>query len=138
MLTLAQRLQEVLDAGHTRADLARFAGVTEAAVTHWMNGHTRSLKGVTTARLEQRTGFRAAWIASGRGPKLVAPSEQGDMLLPKEVELINALRLLTDDEREAHTKAIIEAARHNQAVVEQHLKRLAEADPSRVAKKRTL
>ena len=58
------------------------------------------------------------------------------MLLPKEVELINALRLLTDDERAAHTKAIIEAARHNQAVVDQHLKRLAEADPSRVAKKR--
>ncbi len=46
------------------------------------------------------------------------------MLLPKEVQLIQALRLLTDDEQAKHTAAIFDAARHNQAVLDQHLKRI--------------
>lgn len=131
MQSLAQRIQEVIDkTGMSQADIARAAGVTDAAVGFWLTGATHSLKGVTAAKLETKTGFRAAWLASGKGPKLAAPSEGGDMLLPKEVELIQALRLLTDAEQEAHFRAIVEAARHNQAVVAQHLKRQGLGGPT--------
>lgn len=111
----------------SKADLARAAGVTDAAVTFWLDGRTRSIKGETAARLETKTGFRAAWLASGRGPKLVAPSEKGDMLLPKEVEVIQALRELTDEERGRFMAQILHAASHNRAVIEQHLRRTGAA-----------
>jgi transcriptional regulator with XRE-family HTH domain len=130
MKTLAERIQHVLDeTGISKAELARAAGLTDAAVTHWLNGDTRSIKGATAAQLETKVGFRAAWLASGKGPKLVAPSEKGDMLLPKEVQVIEALRHLTAEEQERFIAAVTEAARHNQAVVAQHIARLA-SDPN--------
>lgn len=115
--------------GWLRADLARAAGVTEAAVTHWLNGDTRSLKGVTAAKLETKSGFRAAWLATGKGQKLVDASAEHDMLLPKEVELISALRDLTDEEQARFFEAITQAAQHNRAVVQQHMRRMKPAAP---------
>ena len=69
VMALKDRIHEILDAGHTKAGLARAAGVTAASVTHWVTGDTKEIKGETAARLQMATGFSAAWIATGKGPK---------------------------------------------------------------------
>lgn len=53
------------------ADMARAADVSKATVTFWLNGQTQSLKAGSAAALELATGYRANWLISGKGPKLV-------------------------------------------------------------------
>lgn len=64
--------------GMKPADLAREAGVTQAAVSQWLDGTTRSLKAEKAARIEAATGYRASWIVTGKGPKKTA--ESGDQV----------------------------------------------------------
>lgn len=59
------------------AELARATGVTNAAVTGWLNGATKSLKAATAAKIEAVTGYRAMWIVEGRGPERFAGAEIG-------------------------------------------------------------
>lgn len=53
----------------TPADIARATKKTESAVSQWLDGTTKSLKGETAAMLEVATGYRAAWITTGKGTK---------------------------------------------------------------------
>lgn len=81
-MSLQTRIQEILDAtGLTRAQLARAAGVTPAAVTQWLAGGSKEIKGPNAAGLEGITGYSAAWIATGKGPKKA--SQSNVLQLPK-------------------------------------------------------
>lgn len=137
MSTLAERINEILQStGLSQAELARAAGVTEPAVVHWLSGNTHSLKGVVAARIEATTGFRAAWVASGKGQKLISPSQEEDMLLPREVELITALRQLSPQQQEAFLAKIREEVERNQEIVASAMQRLGVPDPLRRSPKR--
>lgn len=72
-MALSDRIQEILDAGFSRADLARFAGVTPAAVTHWLNGSTKEIASRAAAGLQKETRYNAVWISTGTGAKQLAP-----------------------------------------------------------------
>jgi SOS-response transcriptional repressor LexA len=67
---LSDRIKEAMG-GLKPAELARAADVTNAAVTMWLDGSTKSLKAETANKIEMATGYRAAWIVTGKGPKLV-------------------------------------------------------------------
>ncbi|WP_233575581.1 S24 family peptidase [Noviherbaspirillum saxi] len=69
MSTLAQRIQELIDAGHTQIELARAAGVTKGATNQWLNGGIKSIKLEYAQGLEALTGFSAEWLVTGRGEK---------------------------------------------------------------------
>jgi SOS-response transcriptional repressor LexA len=71
---LKERIREAMGK-MSAADLARAAGVTPGAVTQWLDGTTKSLRAEKAARLEVATGYRAAWIVTGKGPKLVRQEE---------------------------------------------------------------
>lgn len=103
-MTLAQRIKEAMGV-MSPADLARAAKVTPGAVTQWLDGTTKSLRAEKAAALEAATGFRATWIATGRGPKRIdeaeAPGFQLDALNPEERELLQNYRdMLADDQQE--------------------------------------
>lgn len=68
---LAERIREAMGS-RTAAELARLVKVTPASVTFWLDGTTKSLKAETAAVLEAATGYRAQWIVTGKGPKLVS------------------------------------------------------------------
>jgi transcriptional regulator with XRE-family HTH domain len=71
-MPLKDRIAEAIegaDPPRSKADIARACGVTNAAVTHWLNGDTTSLKADTALALEGATGYRALWILTGRGTK---------------------------------------------------------------------
>jgi phage repressor protein C with HTH and peptisase S24 domain len=69
--TLAERVQIVVDAGYTQAQLARLAKVSTSAVTQWLNGGTKTLKAEVALALQRGTGFSADWLVSGKPPQKV-------------------------------------------------------------------
>ena len=75
-MSLKDRIQELIDAGHTRAALARFAEVSPGAVTQWLSGDTKAIKSEVAARLQLRTGFSAVWLSTGRGHKRIDSQQQ--------------------------------------------------------------
>lgn len=72
-MALKDRIQELVDAGHSKSELARAAKKSPAAVTHWLNGATLEIKSDSAAGLQALTGFNAVWIATGKGPKKSGP-----------------------------------------------------------------
>ena len=69
-MSLKDRVKEAMDdAGISAADLARATKSTNAAVTFWLNGQTKTLKGEKAAMIETATGYNAQWIISGKGEK---------------------------------------------------------------------
>lgn len=76
-MALNERIQEIVDAGFSRAQIARAAGTTAAAVTHWLTGNSKKIKSESAAGLQMVTGFSAIWIATGKGPKKAGNVEPG-------------------------------------------------------------
>jgi predicted transcriptional regulator len=130
MSTLAERLAEVMRVRElNRTALAKAARVTQAAVTHWLNGTTPAIDGSKALNLEVATGFRAQWISAGRGERLVAPSAQDDMLQPREIELVNAYRQLSEEEQAELLTKVAAAAERNKRLVTRALE-AAGVDPA--------
>ncbi len=68
MNALKERLAHAL--GHRRlraADLARAIGRTESAVSQWLNGETKSMRGNNLMAVCAFLSCNAQWLASGRG-----------------------------------------------------------------------
>lgn len=57
-------------AGLKPLQLANATGVSSGAVTHWLDGATKSLKAETALKIQQATGYSAAWLITGMGEKL--------------------------------------------------------------------
>ena len=68
---LSERIAEAMGARQKGA-FGEALGVSAAAVTQWLKGDTKSLKGEILAKMEIETGYRAVWIALGKGNKLVS------------------------------------------------------------------
>lgn len=83
-MALKDRIQELIEAGHSRSDLARFAGVSAAAVSHWVSGETRVLKSEVAALLQQKTGYSAVWISTGKLPKKIDQATSASTVLGPE------------------------------------------------------
>jgi transcriptional regulator with XRE-family HTH domain len=70
-MELKDRIREAMEAANLKpVDLARKTKRTNSAVTQWLDGSIRSIKGVTAALIEQATGYSSTWITTGRGPRL--------------------------------------------------------------------
>jgi phage repressor protein C with HTH and peptisase S24 domain len=71
MSTLAERIQEILNAGFSQADIYRAAGVSKGTPSQWLNGGIASIKLEYAKGIEKLTKFRADWIVTGELPKLI-------------------------------------------------------------------
>ena len=69
MSTLQDRALDAVAAGFKPAELARAAGVSNAAVSHWLAGRSKALKAESAIGLHRLTGWDADWWISGKGPK---------------------------------------------------------------------
>ena len=67
-MTLSSRIREAMGQ-KSPADIARATKKTESAVSQWLDGTTKSIKGDSAAMLEAATGYRASWIITGKGEK---------------------------------------------------------------------
>jgi SOS-response transcriptional repressor LexA len=71
-MKLSERIREAIAAsGKSQAQIAVETKKTAGAVTQWLDGGIKSLRADTADALEKATGYRAAWLVTGKGPKLV-------------------------------------------------------------------
>lgn len=89
MTTLSKRILEIVDAGYKKADIARAAGKSSAAVAQWISGDTKEIKADSAAGIQAATGFSAVWIATGKGPKMVGVSNVAPIQERARVPLIS-------------------------------------------------
>lgn len=69
-MELKDRIREAMEAARLKPlQLANAVGVSSGAVTHWLNGATKSLKADTANRMQQVTGYSANWIITGEGER---------------------------------------------------------------------
>lgn len=72
-MALKDRIREAMQACNmSSAQLSMDANVTPAAVSGWLSGNTKTLKGESATAIERATGYRAEWIVSGKLPKKVS------------------------------------------------------------------
>jgi phage repressor protein C with HTH and peptisase S24 domain len=69
MSTLAERIQEVIEAGFNQVEIANAAGVTKGASNQWLSGGIKSIKLQYAQGIEALTGFSAEWLVTGKGEK---------------------------------------------------------------------
>lgn len=55
--------------GLKKGDVAAYCKVANSAVTQWVNGDSKSLRPENLFALAKLTGFRAEWLAVGKGPE---------------------------------------------------------------------
>lgn len=60
--------------GKAKGQIAKECGVAASAVSQWISGTSKSLKPENLFALEAATGFRAEWLAIGKGPERVDES----------------------------------------------------------------
>lgn len=66
---LSDRIQEILDAGFSQADLCRAAGITKGTANQWLSGGIKSMKIEYAMGIQALTGYNALWIVTGKGSK---------------------------------------------------------------------
>lgn len=88
-MALSDRILEIVDAGYKKSAIARAAGKSPAAVTQWISGETKEIKADSAAGIQAVTGFSAVWIATGKGPKMVAVGNVSAVSERKRVPLIS-------------------------------------------------
>lgn len=71
-MALKDRIQELVTGGYKKSQLAKAAGKSPAAVTHWLNGDTLEIKADSAAGLQALTGYSSVWISEGKSPKMAA------------------------------------------------------------------
>lgn len=88
-MALKDRIQELVDAGYKKTDLAKAAGKTRAAVTHWLNGETLEIKADSAAGLQALTGYNFLWISTGKGVKKFTQNVTPGPTIKGEVPLLS-------------------------------------------------
>jgi phage repressor protein C with HTH and peptisase S24 domain len=71
MSLLAERIQEIIDAGFSQAELYRAADVSRGTANQWLSGGIKTIKLDYAQGIEALTGFSATWLVTGKGPKRV-------------------------------------------------------------------
>jgi len=77
MSSLEERLREIMAAkGWERRDLVRVTGQSSSVVSQWLGRGSKTIHTIqkieAALALEKESGFAAAWIAKGLGPKRAA------------------------------------------------------------------
>ena len=104
---LSERIAEAIkQSGKSKADIARACGVTAASVTFWISGQTKSLKAETALALEQATGYRANWLLSGTGPRMVG---EPVLVWPFSRVPVSRFLALADDDRGYVQRRLLQA-----------------------------
>ena len=91
-MALKDRIQELIDAGHRPVDLAKAAGKSRAAVSHWLSGETRVIKADSAAGLQALTGYSSIWISTGKGAKKVTNDSESGPTIKGEVPLLSTIQ----------------------------------------------
>lgn len=83
MQTLERRLRWALERARIKpAELARRARISRGAVSLWMSGGTKSIKGENLSRAAAALAVSPHWLATGEGPRETKATEFHGMAEP--------------------------------------------------------
>ena len=95
MTTIKDRIKVTLaTSGIKKSELARRCGVTPGAVTQWLTGDTKSLKGDTLLKIATALNVSPQWLSTGRGG--ISPPAD---LEAEETQVLALFRELSDTNR---------------------------------------
>lgn len=108
MKTLKDRLALALEKRQmTQAELARATKTTEAAVSLWMNGTSKSMRSKALALAAAHLGCNMAWLANGSGVSglgiddvAAAQQQHLDSLSDQESRLVSYFRRCTEEQKQ--------------------------------------
>ncbi|MBT2322549.1 helix-turn-helix transcriptional regulator [Variovorax paradoxus] len=108
---MSERIKEARDAAKlSNAELARRTGKSQGAVSQWIDGTVNSLRAETAAQLERATGYRAAWIVTGKGPKMVSEAPAPEISLDDALQVLGiAIEAVTDASARASAFSMLTA-----------------------------
>ena len=71
MLTLQERMLMALKhSGKKPSALARYLGISESAISQWVNGPTKSVNSILVIKAAHFLGVSAYWFSTGEGNML--------------------------------------------------------------------
>lgn len=99
-MTIAARIKASLTAsGLKKSELARRVGVTPGAVTQWLTGETKSLKGTTLVNIANALNVSSQWLETGAGgiskPEHLDLDEQALLSVARELTPANLSALMS-------------------------------------------
>jgi len=75
-MELKTRIAEALRLSNKSAtQVAAETGLSDSAISQLLSGKTKTLRGLTAAKLETATGVRGTWLVTGEGPQMVEPGQ---------------------------------------------------------------
>lgn len=95
---LIQVLRELKERGVSQVEIAQRLGLSKTAISNWKMGAVQNLKHENLYGFEDIYGYSARWIATGKGPKMVAQVQEqaAQYVISKKVasgELLDISRL---------------------------------------------
>lgn len=81
------------------AEFARLIGISRSAMTQIKTGQTHSLKAETAFAIEEKTGYSARWISTGKGPQRIHRKPE-DAIPNAVLELAKRIYTMNKDRRE--------------------------------------
>ncbi|HDR2353312.1 TPA: helix-turn-helix domain-containing protein [Enterobacter roggenkampii] len=111
--TLIERLQELVDGGLSKTEMARIAGVSKQAVTGWFK--TGTMSKASAVALSEAAGVSLAWLF---GEEVENPTE----LRPDERKLLILYNQLPRIEQENMIEAFSHRLKELDAWVDQYIK----------------
>lgn len=125
--TLAARVKECLRlSGMSGADVARELGISRSAISQWLKGNVKNIRGDNLILLASKAGVRPEWLVSGKAPKF-STGPEGDQsptldtqdkmysyyVTHPEHELLQTFRSLTPQQQETlveHAQFLLQRA----------------------------
>ena len=104
MDTLQKRIRFALETSEKKpTDLAKYIGISESAISQWINGPTKTINSVHLLKVSSFLGVEPQWLASGEGsPTNIKNDNVVDYAISDdENKWLRLIRKLNDDQRTA-------------------------------------
>lgn len=100
MLTLQERMTMALQhSGKKPSALARYLGISESAISQWVNGPTKSVNSKLVIKAAHFLGVSAFWFSTGEGSMVQAGAKEEKVPYStnskREMELLDGYRQLS-------------------------------------------
>ncbi|MDX8402516.1 MAG: helix-turn-helix transcriptional regulator, partial [Mariprofundaceae bacterium] len=105
-MTFGERLKkERNERGLTQSALAKKAGVTKATISALELGYSKQASAEVLLKLSRALGVNPEWLVTGKGPRRIEPSADGQAL-PEDARELALKYLALSDSQKAAVRAV--------------------------------
>lgn len=104
MDTLQKRISFALELSKNKpADLARYIGVSESAVSQWLNGTSEAINSIYLLKVSSFLKVNPQWLVSGKGSpfKIKQYHINDNIVSENEREWLDLIKMLNNEQQQA-------------------------------------